>query len=183
MRIPITSNSSVANNQQPELGSASSLVMDSVQKCVESDSEQHVKSDSISRRAADEQRSKAITPIQRIEIVGVGGDGERYLVHAADLTDMDSCRKFEAVLDYCSDRTSEKPGSPQEELPELLDFSIDLEQMLTNGEPVAQDRPKGTLLHFGLPPHMKISSGDYSRGPAKVIEFRRPQSLNGSHSC
>lgn len=164
------------------MGSASSPAMDSAQKCVESDREQHVKSDSISGHAAHEQRSKAITPIQRVEIVGVGSDGERYLVHVADLTDMDSCRKFEAVLDYCLDRTSEKPDSPHEELRELLDFSIDLEHMLANGEPVQQDRPKGTLLNFELPPYMKTSPGANSRGPAKVIEFRQPQPLNGSHS-
>ena len=182
MRIPITFNSSVATNNQPDTGSASSPVMDSVQECVESHGEKHLKSDSISRRAPHEPPSKAITPIQRIEIVGVGGDGERYLVHAADLTDMGSCRKFEAMLDYCFDRTSEKPGSTLENVPELLDFSIDLEQMLANGESLQQDRPKGTLLNFELPPHMKTSSGDNSQGPAKVIEFRRPQSFNGSHS-
>jgi len=181
MRIPITSNSSIATNNQRALGSAASPATDSVQKCVESDREQHAKSDSISP-AAHEQRSKAVTPIQRVEIVGVGGDGERYLVHVADLTDMDSCRKLEAVLDYCFDRTSERPGSPQEELPELLDFSIDLERMLANGEPVLQDRPKGTLLNFELTPPMKTSSGANSRGPAKVIEFRQPWSLNGSNS-
>ena len=182
MRIPITFNSSIATNDQPDTGSASSPVVPSVQKCIESDSEQRVNSVSVSSHAAHGLRSIAITPIQRIEIVGVGGDGERYLVHASDLTDMDSCRKFEAMLDYCFDRTSEKPRSPQEELPELLDFSIDLEQMLANGGSLQQDRPKGTLLNFELPPHMKTSSGDNSRGPAKVIEFRRPQSLNGSHS-
>ena len=181
MRIPITSNSSIATNNQPPMGSASSRATDSVQRCDESDSEQHQKGDLISNHAALEWRSEPITPIQRIEIVGVGGDGERYLVHAMDLADMDSCRKFEAVLD-CFDRTGERSGAPQDELPELLDFSIDLERMLANGEPVLQGRPKGILLNFEPPPHVKTSSGDNSRGPAKVIEFRRPQSLNGSHS-
>ena len=182
MRIPITSNSSIATNNQPPMGSASSPATDSVQRCDESESEQHQKGDLISNHAARERRSEPITPIQRIEIVGVGGDGERYLVHAMDLADMDSCRKFEAVLDYCFDRTGERSGAPQDELPELLDFSIDLERMLANGEPVLQGRPKGIVLNFEPPPHVKTSSGDNSRGPAKVIEFRRPQSLNGSHS-
>ena len=182
MRIPITSNSSIATNNQPAMGSASSPATDSVPKCDESDSVQHQKGDLITNQAARERRSEPITPIQRIDIVGVGGDGERYVVYAMDLADMDSCRKLEAVLELCFDRTSERSGSPQDELPELLDFSIDLEKMLADREPVLQDRPKGTVLNFELPPHVKTSSGDNSRGPAKVIEFRRPQFLNGNHS-
>lgn len=181
MRIPITFNSSIATNDQRDTGSTSSPVTDSARKLVESDSEQAFTSDSINSHAARERPSKPTPPIRWLELVGFGDDGERYLVYAADLNNMDSCRKFEAVLDYCFDGRSGKPGSPQDELPELLDFSIDLEKMLANGEPLQQDRPKGILLNFELPPHMNTESGANSRGPARIIDFRRSQFLNRRH--
>ena len=192
MRIPVTSNSSIAKNQQPDIGSTSSPVMNSVQKHAESGIGQHLKSDFMSQSAVHERPNEPAhpsEPIRRFEIAGVCSDGGRHLLQVVDLADVDSFRKLGAILDCAFDGAADQPcasSSQPEDSAELLDFSIDLEQMLANKHSPEQDRPKGILLKFESLAHMKTAPGGNSRrlststgSPAKVIEFRRPQSFNG----
>jgi hypothetical protein len=71
---------------------------------------------------------------------------------------------------------------------ELLDFSVDIEQMLASGDSLQQDRPKCKVLQFELPAHMKavppanlVNSSNSTGKAAQVIEFRRPDEERGFH--
>ncbi|HEY4045626.1 MAG TPA: hypothetical protein VGM27_02065 [Acidobacteriaceae bacterium] len=144
-----------------------------------------MKTDFISDHPSRE-RGKLIpwnTPIRRRESVGTYGGGARHLVQVIDLADIDSWRDLEAILNCRFDSARHEPAvllSPQEALPDLLDFSIDIEQMLTNGDSLQHDPPKGKVLKFELPAHMKavapanlVNSSNSTGTAAKVIEFRR----------
>jgi hypothetical protein len=103
MRTPVTPDSLI---EQPKVVSAASPEIDPVQHHVEHDLEKRLQTDLISNDAPHEQ-SKLIplsTPRRCREIAGTCSGGERYVVQVFDLADMDSN--------------------------ELLDLSIDIEQML-----------------------------------------------------
>jgi hypothetical protein len=154
MRTPVNPDSLI---EQLELFSAPSPELDPVQHHVGHDLEKRFQTDFISNGALHEQ-SKLIplsTPRRCPEIAGSCGAGERHVVQVFDLADIDST--------------------------ELLDFSIDIEQMLASGESLQQDRPKCKVLKFELPAHMKavhpanlVNSSSSTGKAALVIELRRP---------
>jgi hypothetical protein len=68
----------------------------------------------------------------------------------------------------------------KEELPDLLDFNIDIEKILDGSDSLPQERPKGRVLKWEVPAYMTamppanfVNSSNSTRA-AKVIEFRRP---------
>jgi hypothetical protein len=100
----------------------------------------------------------------------------RHLVQEVNLAD--------AILVCRLNRRATNPESSalheKEELPELLDFSIDIEKILGSCDSLQQERPKGRVLKWEVPVHMKTMppansvTSSNSTGTAKVIEFRRP---------
>jgi hypothetical protein len=172
MRIPITPDSSIERHE-----------VVTMQHHIEDDLENRTQASVMSDDLPNEH-SKLVplsTPIPWCEIAGTSGAGQRYRVHVIDLADVDSKLNLEATLGCRVDSERDDagdPSSPQEAVPELLDFSIDIEQMLGNGDSVQQDRPRGKVLKFELPAHMKAmppASLVNSGKPARVIEFRRPE--------
>jgi hypothetical protein len=151
-----------------------------------------LEADSISSDAPDERRKKLIpwsNLIRCLEVVGTGGAIEQHLVQSVDLQETDACRNEEAILGCGLDNAGDESGVirlPQEALSELLDLNIDVQRTL--GDPVflEQSRTKGTVLKFELPPHMKavpprnLVASNSTGTSAKVIEFRRPESLSGA---
>ena len=168
MRMPITSDSLTG---QPGVGSAPSPEVDTVQHRAEDALEKRLAADSICDHAPHESSNPIPlnTSIRRHKTVGICGACGRHLMPKVDPGD-DSARDEPGVL-----------SSPQEEeLPELLDFSINIEQMLASGDSLQQDRPKGKLLKFEVPEHMRavppvklVDSSNSMGTAAKVIEFRR----------
>lgn len=129
MRTPVNPDSLI---EQLQPFSAPSPEIDPAQHHVEHDLETRFQTDFISNDALHEQ-SKLIplsTPRRCREIAGTCAAGERHVVQVFDLADIDST--------------------------ELLDFSIDIEQMLASGDSLQQDRPKCKVLQFELPAHMKV---------------------------
>lgn len=175
MRIPVNSNSLT---EQPGVASAPSPEVVTVQHHLEDAMETRSKIDFISDRASNEWRKPIVfsTPIRWSEIVGAC---EGHVVQEVDLTDTILGCRFNGERNEPGVLSS--PQEEQDELPELLDFSIDVERMLACGESLQQDRPKGKLLNFEVPAHMKtvspaklVNSSDSTGTAAKVIEFRRP---------
>ena len=129
MRTPVNPESLI---EQLELFSAPAPEIAPVQHHVEHDIEKRFRTDFISNDALHEQ-SKLIpssTPRRCREIAGTCGAGERQVAQVFDLADID--------------------------FTELLDFSIDIEQMLASGDSLQQGRAKCKVLQFELPAHMKV---------------------------
>jgi hypothetical protein len=112
------------------------------------------------------------------QIASISGAGGRHPVPEANLAD--------AMLDCRSDSAPDDPGlaapCEREELPDLLDFSIDIEQLLAGSGSLQQARLDGKVLKFEVPLHMKgvrsanlVDSSSSAGAAAKVIEFRRPE--------
>lgn len=112
------------------------------------------------------------------QIASISGAGGRHFVPEANLAD--------AMLDCRSDSTPDEPGlaapCEKDELPDLLDFSIDIEQLLASSDSLQQARLKGNVLKFEVPLHMKgmrcaklVDSSNSAGAAAKLIEFRRPE--------
>jgi hypothetical protein len=187
VRIPITI---ISSTEQPGVGSAPSPELHTVKQHVQGANENYLKTDYISDHLAHElsEPIPLSTPTRWNENVDTRGTGEQCLVQVVDLADMVSQRDLEGILDRRSDTPRDQLelfSSPQEALPELLDFSIDIEQILASGDSLQQDRPKGKLLKFEQAAHLKavppvdvVDSSNSTRTPAKIIEFRRPESLN-----
>jgi hypothetical protein len=118
----------------------------------------------------------------------VAGGGESHLVQVFDLTEVDSWRAvgaFTAVRFDDTRRDAEIPSSQAEELPELLDFSIDLEGILAEADALKPPRAPGKVLKFERPAHMKaapradLSNATSTTGlTARVLEFPRPEDRN-----
>jgi hypothetical protein len=136
----------------------------------------------VTSESALHERSKPIplnTRLRWRQIAAISCAGARHLVSEASLKD--------AMLDCRSDSTQEQPGfaaapCETEEKPDLLDFSIDIEQLLAGSDSLQEARPKGKVLKFEVPSHMKgmrspnlVDSSNSAGTAAKVIEFRRPE--------
>jgi hypothetical protein len=155
----------------PEMYAVQHGVQDGMEKCSSRDAE-----------VPHELRSKLIpwrNLIRSLEVVGTSLDSEPHVVQVVDLAEMDSWRDVEAILGCGLDSAGDESGVinlPQETSPELLDLDIDIERSLDR----EQNRPKGKLLMFELPPHTnpvppRILFASNSTGtPAKVIGFRPP---------
>jgi hypothetical protein len=137
----------------------------------------------VTSESALHERSKPIplnTRLRWHQIAAISGAGARHLVSEANIKD--------AMLGCRSDSsTQEQPGfaaapCETEEIPDLLDFSIDIEQLLAGSDSLQEARPKGKVLKFEVPSHMKgmrsanlVDSSNSAGTAAKVIEFRRPE--------
>jgi hypothetical protein len=128
--------------------------------------------------------------IRCLEVFGTGGAIEQHLVQAIDLAEMDAWRNVQAILSCGFDCVRDESGVlglPQEALSGFLDFNVDIEQIPLEPHSVEQKRPKGKVLKFERPPHMRavpprnLVASDSTGTSAKIIEFRRPQSVNGNH--
>jgi hypothetical protein len=122
-------------------------------------------------------------PTRRHEIVSTCSACGRQLVQEVSLADANLGCRFDSSRD--------EPGvlsfRQREELPALLDFSIDIEQILASGDSPQQDRPKGKVLKFEVPVNMKamppanlVNSSNSTGTAAEVIEFRRPEAKRAS---
>jgi hypothetical protein len=130
--------------------------------------------------------------IRCIEIVSTGGAIEQHLVQAVDLAETDAWRNVQSILGRGLDFVCDEPGVhclPQEALSGFQEFNVGIEQTPADPDSVEQDHPKGKVLTFQRPPHMKpvpprkFVASDSTGTSAKIIEFRRPESFNGKRSA
>jgi hypothetical protein len=175
-------------NKQPRIGSALFPEMEAVQHDVQDGIETPLvlEADSISTNASDERTRKLIpwsNLIRCLEVVGTGGAIEQHLMQAVDLAEMDAWRNVQAILGYgfaCARDESTALSLPQEALSGFLDFTAGIEQIPLGPDYIEQNRPKGKLLTFEQPPHMKpvqprnLVSSDSTGTSARILEFRRP---------
>ena len=178
MQTPVTSESLTTLADQQGTDSARSSEVETPQAHVTHTMEKPSKTDFTSGQPLHE-RSKPIpfnAPTGPHEIVDSYAPYGRHLVQGANLAD--------GIVICRLSRRATKPEftAPHEteEFPELLDFSIDIEEILGSSDSLQQERPKGRVLKFEVPPHMKAMppasfvKPSNSTGAAKVIEFRRP---------
>ena len=127
--------------------------------------------------------------IRSLEVVGAGGTIEQHLVQAVDLADMDAWRNVQTILGCGLDFVRDEPGVadlPQEAPSGFLEFKVNIDQTPSDPDSVEQNHPKGKVLKFERPPHMRAVSprnlvaSDSTGISAKIIEFRRPESFNGN---
>jgi hypothetical protein len=125
----------------------------------------------VTSESALHERSKPTplnTRLRWHQIASISGAGGRRFVPEANL----------------ADSTPDEPGlaapCEKDELPDLLDFSIDIEQLLASGDSLQQAQLKGNVLKFEVPLHMKgmrcaklVDSSNLAGAAAKPIEFRR----------
>jgi hypothetical protein len=176
MQTPVTSESLTTLADQQRTDSARSSEVETPQANVTHTMEKHSKTDLTSGQPLHE-RSKLIPfdiPTGQHEIVD--SYAPYGVVQGANLAD--------PIVICRLSRRATKPEftSPHEteEFPELLDFSIDIEEILGSSDSLQQERPKGRLLKWEVPLHMKAMppasfvKPSNSTGVAKVIEFRRP---------
>jgi hypothetical protein len=110
--------------------------------------------------SAPHQRSKPIPLNTRLpwhQIASITGAGRRRFVPEANLAE-------------------------QDEVPDLLDFSIDIEQLLAGSDSLQPARLTDNVLKFEVPLHRKesvcarlVNSSNSTGAAAKLIEFRRPE--------
>ena len=188
MHTPISSDPLMGTNKQPRIGLALFPEMETVQHNVQDGIEKRLvlEADSISTNAPDE-RTKKLIPwnnlIRCLEVIGTGGAIEQHLMQAVDLAEMDAWRNVQAILGCgfaCTRDESAALSLPQEALSGFLDFDVDIEQIPLKPDSVEQNRPKGKMLTFERPPHMKpvqprnLVSSDSTGTSARILEFRRP---------
>lgn len=188
MHTPISSDPLMGTNKQPRIGLALFPEMETVQHNVQDGIEKRLvlEADSISTNAPDE-RTKKLIPwnnlIRCLEVIGTGGAIEQHLMQAVDLAEMDAWRNVQAILGCgfaCTRDESTALSLPQEALSGFLDFDVDIEQIPLKPDSVEQNRPKGKVLTFERPPHMKpvqprnLVSSDSTGTSARILEFRRP---------
>jgi hypothetical protein len=128
--------------------------------------------------------------IRCLEIVSTGGAIEQDFVQAVDLAETDAWRNVQTILgcglDFVRDESAVL-GLPQEAMSGFLDFNVDIEQMPLEPHSIEQKRPKGKVLKFERPAHMRavpprnLVASDSTGTSAQIIEFRRPESVNGNH--
>ena len=188
MHTPISSDPSMATNKQPRIGLALFPEMETVQHDVQDGIETRLvlQADSISTNASDERTRKLIpwsNLIRCLEVIGTGGAIEQHLMQAVDLAEMDAWRNVQAILGcgfVCARDESTALSLPQEALSGFLDFNIDPEQTPAEPDSIEHNRPKGKVLTFERPPHMKsvqprnLVSSDSTGTSARILEFRRP---------
>jgi hypothetical protein len=177
MQTSVSSESLTSLTGQHGVGAAPSPQLDTSQPHTEHTIEKRSKSDFTSDHVLHEG-SKPIpfkAPRRPHEMVDDYGAYGRHLVEEANQAD--------AVLLFRLNRRAPLEFSDlheEEELPELLDFSIDIENLLGSCDSLQQERPKGRVLKWEVPAHRKamppgnLVTSSNSTGPAKVIEFRRP---------
>jgi hypothetical protein len=176
MQTPVTSESLTTLADQQRTDSARSSEVETPQAHVTHTMEKRSETDFTSGQPLHE-RSKLIPfdmPTGQHEIVD--SYAPYGVVQGANLAD--------AIVICRLSRRATKPEftAPHEteEFPELLDFSIDIEEILGSSDSLQQERPKGRLLKWEVPLHMKAMppasfvKPSNSTGVAKVIEFRRP---------
>ena len=128
--------------------------------------------------------------IRCLEVVSTGGAIEQHVVQAVDLAETDAWRNVQTLLscgiDFVHDEAA-VVGLPQEALSGFLEFDVDIEQTPLEPRSVEQNRPKGKVLKFERPPHVRavpprnlVASGSTGTS-AEIIEFRRPEPFNGNH--
>jgi hypothetical protein len=128
--------------------------------------------------------------IRCLEIVGTAGSIEQPLVQMVDLGETDAWRNVQTILGCGLDLVryeSDVLDLPKEALSGFLEFDVDIEQTPLEPCSVEQNRPKGKVLTFERPPHMRavpprnlLASGSTGTS-AEIIEFRRPEPFNGNY--
>jgi len=128
--------------------------------------------------------------IRSLDVVSTGGAIEQHAMQAVNLADMDAWRNVQTILGCGLDLVryeSDVLDLPKEALSGFLEFDVDIEQTPLEPRSVEQNRPKGKVLKFERPPHMRavptrnlVASGSTGTS-GEIIEFRRPEPFNGNY--